>query len=184
MQDCNSGAENQIPWKTIVARKDDRELKARYWEKDYTVYCEWKGYNLRFGWHLMYMAPIKYTEEQIKEICEESFGVFDKAIAIIEEKKDFVDARCKEIADSAREAKENNERICSKRRELKKQLKAGAVEIKEYNQKIRALNKEKKDLWSLVWNYACEISQSLGIEDSNAQQVVRNYLEDKFKTAC
>lgn len=180
----NGGAENQIPWKTIVVQKDGRELKAHYWSKDYTVYCEWNAYNLNFGRHMMYMAPMKYTEEKIRGICEESFNLFDQAIAIIEGRKDFFDARYKEISDSAKEAKEENEQICAKIRELKKQLKAGSIENKEYGKKVHALNEEKQSLWSLKWNFAYEVSKSLGLEDSDVQQIIRNYLEVKFAAVC
>ncbi|MBQ5449592.1 MAG: hypothetical protein IIT57_06085 [Treponema sp.] len=176
----NGDAGSHIQWKTIVVQKDGRELKARYWAKDFMVLCDWKGYSLNFGYHMMYMAPIKYTEEKIRRTCENSFAVFDKAIAIIEERKDFFDTIYKQIAEEEKEARENNEQICAQIRELKKQLKAGSIENKEYSKKVHALKQEKQHLFSLRSNYAFGVSESLGIEDCDVQQVIRNYLEFKF----
>lgn len=164
----------------MIFEKDGSCVTVRYCPKDYEIYYQWGESMLHFGWHIMYACPKIYNEEQIKFFCNESFASFDKAISIITEKQDVINASIENFKKNNEVAELRATEIREKLRELKKQLKAGLIENKEYAKLHKDLTREKDQFFWDKHESAFSLAETLAPDECNVAQIIRNYIENQL----
>lgn len=164
--------------KNFSVTKDGITLNVRWWAKDYAITCNMDGIELKEMRHMMYMIPKVFTEEMLREKCEDYFDVFKEAHKIIVDKKAWFDEKREYFANLKNEQSEAIEKLNEQKRELKNQLKSGILDAKEYQKRVGPLNVEKSEVSfgtnKILWNLTREI---VGTEHK-AEAVIHNYLED------
>ncbi|MBP5444003.1 MAG: hypothetical protein J6Y60_12265 [Treponema sp.] len=136
-----------------------------YSAKDYVAtydsqYCELKGYR-----HMMYMAPLVFSEDFLRKKCCMDIAVcFEKIIQFLGDHPDFIQNAKQELEKLIAPYEVELAELRQKKMEMKKLFKHGKISEKEYKSVIEQLREMELKIHRTKFNFYRQLEEEYEID--------------------
>ena len=144
-----------------------------YSAKDFVARCKTDFGELKYYLHMMFMCPMIYTEENIRNrYCQKIAIDFEKIIDLMKKQPNFIENAKREMEKELAHLQKELEQLRQNKSELKKIFKNGEISEIDYKQICKQLKDKDFEIYKARREFFRKLQSNSGIDLSGIKDLI------------